>query len=141
MSIPDMYISHNKFTSAMDFCFFCLLVPDSAGTQISYSVQVQLIIYLCCTNFLAIRTTGAYVQSLWLIFKHDVIPFVVIFMPTLFAFAGAFYLALHGEYEVTTPTTSNTTSNCTSEADNKNCFQNNTTTESSSSNTYPSKTM
>ena len=90
---------------------------------------------------LVVRSTAAYVQSLWLILKQDIAPFVAVFIITLIAFAGAFYLALHGEYEATTAPISNTTSNCTSEIDDENCFQNNTTTKLSGSNTYPSKMM
>ena len=100
-----------------------------------------MIIHSCYANVSVIRSAAAYVQSMWLIFKHDVKPFVAVFITILIAFAGALYIARHGEYEATTATTSNTTINCTLETDDENCFQSNTTTESSGSNTYPSKTM
>ena len=72
------------------------------------------------------RSTGAYVQILSKIFIHDMIPFGGIFSIFLFAFTGAFYLALRGEEDTHT-----TTRNCTLEMDDENCVANVTTTESS----------
>lgn len=84
---------------------------------------------LLTVNFLwlyFLRSTGAYVQILSKIFIHDMIPFGGIFSIFLFAFTGAFYLALRGE-EVT----HTTNRNCTLEMDEENCDERVTTTESS----------
>ena len=80
------------------------------------------------------RTTGAYVQILYLIFIKDMVPFITIFSFFLFSFTGAFYFALRGE-EVTTTVV--TASNCTSELDDKICVQNFTTVETSSLDIHP----
>ena len=79
------------------------------------------------------RSTGAYVQILSKIFIHDMIPFGGIFSIFLFAFTGAFYLALRGE-EVTRNTTRN---NCTLEMDDENCVESVTTTTESSLDIFP----
>ena len=84
----------------------------------------------------SLRSTGAYVQILYKIFVHDMIPFGAIFSIFLFAFTGAFYFALRGE-EFTETTT---TSNCTCSSD-ENCVENVTTTESTSLNNFPHLTM
>ena len=74
------------------------------------------------------RSTGAYVQILYLIIWKDMIPFGAVFSLFLFSFTGAFYLALRGEEFTTTLVTS---SNCSSAADDEICIQNITTAKSS----------
>ena len=87
-----------------------------------------------CEDFFVLRSTGAYVQILSIIFIHDMVPFGAIFSLFLFAFTGAFYFALRGEEFTATIITA---SNCSSEIDDDNCIQNVTTTESSNLEIFP----
>ena len=81
------------------------------------------------------RSTGTYVEILYLILWEDIIPFATVFSLFLFGFTGAFYFALRGEEITRTVVTS---SNCTSEIiDDESCIQNFTMIQSSSLDNSP----
>ena len=100
---------------------------------------IVLFIWLCYFCLLY-RSTGAYVQILYLIFRQDMVPFASVFSLFLFSFTGAFYFSLRGE-EFTTRVV--TATNCSSSeiTDDENCVQNVTTIESTSLDNFPHLTM
>ena len=89
-----------------------------------------------CTIFaFYIRSTGAYVQILYLIFRQDMVPFGAVFSLFLVSFTGAFYFALRGE-EFTTSVV--VASNCSSEiTDDEDCVQNVTIIQSTGLDNFP----
>ena len=56
------------------------------------------------------RKIGKYVLILWNILRHDLVPFIVVFIVTLFTFTGGMYLLLREEEKCMTTGILNRTS-------------------------------
>ena len=84
--------------------------------------------------FCFLRSTGAYVQILSIIFVQDLIPFIAIFSLFLFSFTGAFHFALRWE-----EFTVDIHNNCSSEMidNDDNCSYNLTSIELSGLDIFP----
>ena len=110
--------------------YLCLALRGFEFAAVFKCVQNNCWYYtFSCYIFSYHRSTGAYVQILYLILRQDLVPFIAVFSLFLFGFTGALYFALRGEEIITTLVTF---SNCSLGIDDENCTQTFTTVESTS---------